>query len=263
MNLKNYIIIFDSSLGGLSIYKQIKKKFPYMNYIYVCDNKNFPYGEKDEIFILKRSIKIISTITKKITTILVILACNTITVTSLTTLKNFFNFPIIGVIPNLNKARKITKNNIIGLLGTKITIHHYYIQNHISLFVPKYKIKLLANNTLVKIAEQKIKNQLISTKNIKFILEPLLKKHNMPDTLILGCTHFSFLKEEIKKIFPKKIQIIDSKVHIPKNISTILARNLKTTNNNIAFFSKKIITTKTIHYLLKKYNFKKIKELNT
>jgi len=94
---------------------------------------------------------------KKNTIMMIILACNTITVTSLITLKNYFNLPIIGIIPDINKATKITQNNIIGLLGTQITINHYCVNNLIASCSSKYNIQVLNSNQLVKISEKKIK----------------------------------------------------------------------------------------------------------
>ncbi|XBC39712.1 MAG: glutamate racemase [Buchnera aphidicola (Chaetogeoica yunlongensis)] len=259
---KSYIVIFDSGFGGLSIYKTIKKKYPYINYIYIFDNKNFPYGEKQDQFILAQILKIITAIKKKIKIKMVILACNTVTITSLITLKNYFRFPIIGISPDFIKAINTTKNKVIGLLGTKITINHYHVKYFIKLLSPKYTIKPFYNNKLVKIAENKLITKSLSIKKLKTILQPLLLLPNIPDTIILGCTHFSFLKKEIKKIFFNKINIIDSNISIPKHISKTLMNNSNNFyNRNIAMFSQQIINSHTILTLLKKYDFKKFQKL--
>ncbi|XBC41752.1 MAG: glutamate racemase [Buchnera aphidicola (Kaburagia rhusicola rhusicola)] len=260
-SMKCNVLIFDSGLGGLSIYKKIKHRFPNVNYVYACDNNEFPYGEKKELFIIKRCFKIISIISNNVNITAVILACNTASITSLLTLQNHFPFPIIGIIPDIEKSVKVTKNKIIGLLATKTTIHHCNIQNKILSFYPNITIKTLHNPELVVMAEKKLKYNFLEIKNIKNILKPWLISPQIPDTIILGCTHFYFLKHEIKSLFLKKTKVIDSNIVIPKKLCKIL-KNSIITNKNIAFFSKDIKNNIRLLRLFNKYNFTKFKKLN-
>lgn len=260
-SMKCNVLIFDSGLGGLSIYTKIKHRFPNVNYIYACDNSAFPYGEKKELFIIKRCSQIINIISKNIDITAVILACNTASVTSLLTLQNNFHFPIIGIIPNIEKSVKVTKNKIIGLLATKTTIHHYNIQNKILSFYPNITIKTLHNKELVIMAEKKLKYNFLEIKKIKNILKPWLITSHIPDTIILGCTHFHFLKHEIKSLFLKNIKVIDSNIVIPRKLYKIFKSSI-ITNTNIAFFSKDIKNNIHLSRLFNKYNFTKFKELN-
>ncbi|XBC38157.1 MAG: glutamate racemase [Buchnera aphidicola (Floraphis choui)] len=255
------ILIFDSGLGGLSIYKKIKNYFPYANYIYAFDNEKFPYGNKKESFIITRCLKIIYSISNIINITIAIVACNTASITSLPTLQHYFNFPIIGIIPNIKKAVKITKNNIIGLLATKTTINNYNIQRTISSLSPNFIIKTLHNENLVKIAEKKLKYNFTELKLINNILKPWYLTKNKPDTIILGCTHFYFLKNEIRHLFSKNINIIDSNINISKKIWSILKNNI-VRNENIAFFSKSIKNDISLLSLFNKYKFLKFSKLN-
>ncbi|XBC43292.1 MAG: glutamate racemase [Buchnera aphidicola (Meitanaphis flavogallis)] len=258
--MKCNVLIFDSGLGGLSIYQKIKNCFPNVNYIYACDNNAFPYGEKKELFIIKRCSKIINIISKNIDITAVILACNTASITSLLTLKNNFHFPIIGIIPNIEKSVKVTKNKIIGLLATKTTIRHCNIQNKILSYYPSITIKTLYNKELVVMAEKKLKYNFLEIKNIKNILQPWLITPQIPDTIILGCTHFHFLKNEIKSLFFKNVKVIDSNIVIPPKLYKIL-KNSMITNKNIAFFSKNIKNDIHLLQLFNKYNFATFKKL--
>ncbi|MGP1930172.1 MAG: glutamate racemase, partial [Arsenophonus sp. ET-DL12-MAG3] len=113
------ILIFDSGIGGLSIYYEVKRLLPDLHYIYVFDNDAFPYGEKSAEFIIKRIIQIIDQIQKKQTLAIAIIACNTASTVSLPILRAYFKFPIIGVVPAIKPAIKLTRNGVIGLLATK------------------------------------------------------------------------------------------------------------------------------------------------
>ncbi|WP_261979168.1 glutamate racemase [Buchnera aphidicola] len=255
------IVIFDSGLGGLSIYKKIEKKIPNVNYIYAFDNEAFPYGEKKETFIIERCLKMINAISKKINITIILIACNTASVTSLLTLKKFFKFPIIGIVPDIKKATKKTKNKIIGLLATKTTINNNYVQNLILSFFPKIIIKTLCNKKLVILAEKKLKYNFTDTKVINNILKPWYNKPNVPDTIILGCTHFYFLKKEIKKVLPKAINIIDSNIIIPQKLYDVLKNNT-IKKENIIFSSKSIKQDKRLLDLFNRYKFLTFKKIN-
>ncbi|XBC40727.1 MAG: glutamate racemase [Buchnera aphidicola (Nurudea yanoniella)] len=256
------ILIFDSGLGGLSIYKKLQYYFPHINYVYAFDNEFFPYGNKKKSLIFSRCSKIINKISKNINITIAILACNTISVTSLTSLKKIFHFPIIGITPDIKKAITLTKTNIIGLLATKTTINHYNIQNKIMSLLPKIIVKTLHHEKLVKIAEKKVKCNLINKNQINKILKPWSSKKNKIDTVIIGCTHFNFLKNEIQNIFFKKIHIVSSNVKISNNIFNIVKKCNYKKNQNIVFFSKFENNHIFILKLFKKYKFQKFKKLN-
>lgn len=261
---KKKILIFDSGIGGFSIYYAIKKILPNFNYIYFFDNDCFPYGEKEETFIIKRTIKIIKKIQKKQNLLMTIIACNTVSVLSLQILKKKFIFPIIGVLPAIKEATKISKNKIIGLLGTKITIHAKYTKKLIQKFINKYKIITIYSKELVYLAEQKFIQKKISTKEIKNILKPYSKLKKKPDTIILGCTHYYFLLKEIKENFTKKTKIIDTRSLVAKKAFYILKKkhtNLLQKNENIAYCTNIKKNTKELKKKIKKTGFLKLKEI--
>lgn len=264
IHIQPTVLILDSGMGGLSIYTAIKYLAPYIEYLYFFDNQAFPYGKRSEKFIIQRIISIINTIKCIHHINLIIIACNTASVILFKILKNYFSCPIVGVTPAIKLASKYTKNGIIGILATHRTINHHYISNLIKHFMYTYKIISLDISTLVDIAESKIFKKTIQISTLHQILEPWLKiKPSPPDTIILGCTHFSLLKKELIQILPKNSYLIDPTQFIAKysiyllhkyiNISTY--KNLKY-NYNKAYCSlntKKIKNIKPI--LLNYYNF--------
>ena len=222
LNQQYTILIFDSGIGGFSIYKNIKIFFPNARYIYIFDNEFFPYGEQTERFIISRSIKILTVVSKKFKIHIAIIACNTISIAGLPILKERFHFQIIGVLPEIESAIMLTKNKIIGLLATPFTVNHSYIKNMISILSNTYEIKIIGSSELVKITEKKMSGKLCCMKEIKKILEPWLYLNNIPDTILLGCTHFYWIKKELKLILPNNTILINSGNLIPYYISQFI-----------------------------------------
>lgn len=260
------MLIFDSGVGGLSVLKTIKIVLPHIHYIYFLDNEVFPYGNKTKYFITQRVITVIKKIKKLYPINIVVIACNTVSTVSLSFLKKTLDLPIIGIFPDIKTAEKITKNNIIGLIATKTTIHSEYIQKLIYKKSCNNTIKIISTNQLALIAEKKIRKIIFSKKDLQNIFKPWNNLLIKPDTIILGCTHFAFLKKEIKDTLHIKssINFVDSRKNVVFDIKNCLYKyqfhqNIK---NNIFLYSKHDDYLKKIFSFLKKYKFKKIIHIN-
>ncbi len=259
------MLIFDSGIGGLSILNNIKKILPNINYIYILDNQAFPYGNKTEFFIIERTIKIINIVKKNYPITIAVIACNTASTISLSILKKTFHFPIIGVFPEIKSAEKITRNKVIGLIATKATINSHYIKTIIHKKNSDSILEIIPTNKLALIAEKKIRGYSVKMVELKNIFQSWNNLLVQPDTIILGCTHFSLLKEEIKKILRNRpIFFVDSRKIITSQIKKYFnalnhKQNIK---KNILLYSKYNQNLKNLFFFLKKYKFKKIKNIN-
>ncbi|WP_168895697.1 glutamate racemase [Enterobacteriaceae endosymbiont of Macroplea mutica] len=247
------IFIFDSGIGGLSIFNFIKNKFQNINFIYLLDNAYFPYGNKSKSFIQKRLLKILLTISYKYNITLAIIGCNTASVSSLPYIRRYFNFPIIGISPMFDKAIKTTKNNVIGIIATHTTINNIHIQKKIHFINTnkQYLILSLASQRLVYFAEQKIAGK---NNSIKILYDIFDKWYNLPvfpDSIILGCTHFLFIKNELKKVFPRHTIFIDSNHEVLAQLQKIIPPTYQKyyLQKNIFLYTKKTLKIK----YLKKY----------
>ncbi|QJC34226.1 glutamate racemase [Enterobacteriaceae endosymbiont of Donacia cinerea] len=254
---QNTIFIFDSGLGGITIYNYIKNIFFNINFIYLLDNKYFPYGNKSKNFIFQRLIKILKKISYHYNISLAIIACNTASVSSLPKIRNYFTFPIIGVTPVINLAIKKTKNNVIGLLATSTTLKNYKIQKKINFLNKKYKIETISSEKLVFLAEKKLLGYKISINEIKEIFKSWYNLKIFPDTIILGCTHFPLILNELKIILPRKICFLDSQKKIILTFQKNINYNPKILNKkkNIVFYTKKNKYIKKLKILFFKKNF--------
>lgn len=228
---RNPIGVIDSGVGGLSIFKEIVKILPNESFIYIGDSKNCPYGNKSSSEIYSLSKRLVEFLLKKKAKIIVI-ACNTITVSCLEKLrKDFPQIPIIGTVPVIKTASKLTKNGRIGVLSTKKTANSKYQKDLIKKFGRGLKVINLGTDKLVPIVENAPASKLDINKILTKELKPF--QDFKIDTLVLGCSHFPFLAKEIRKILGKNVQVLDSSGAIARQTKRVLiSENLISEYNN-------------------------------
>jgi glutamate racemase len=216
----NPIGIFDSGVGGLNIMNEIHKILPMENIVYFADTLNLPYGSKSKNKIIDLSRKISSFLVKK-NVKLIVIACNTASIFSLNIIKNF-KIPILGVIdPCIKFATLESKNMKIGIIGTEATVNSNLYVNKINK-IAKYNVYQQACPLFVPFVEEGIINGNIIDIIIKKYLDSLLKMDI--DTLILGCTHYSFLKKALIENIKKKISIIDPSKYMAQEVLNVLRK---------------------------------------
>ncbi|MEX9757160.1 glutamate racemase [Providencia vermicola] len=210
LSIRPTILVFDSGVGGLSVYREVKKLLPNAHYIYAFDNEAFPYGEKSEEFIVDRVYQIVNAIAKKHPLTITIIACNTASTISLPNLRAHFNFPVVGVVPAIKPATKLTRNGIVGLLATKGTVNREYTKELIARFATDCRVISLGSADLVQLAERKLHGEQIPLTEVANAVKPWLRMPEAPDTVVLGCTHFPLLIEELEQVLPNGTRFIDS-----------------------------------------------------
>lgn len=189
--------MFDSGVGGLSVYKEIKKKLPNQKIIYVGDTKRFPYGSKAKETIIKASIECINFLISKNVSQIVI-ACGTATSQALDTVKNIYKIPIEGIISPT--VRYIEKNNYkrVGVIATRGTIKSNAWEENIKKANSKVEVFNKACPLLAPMAEKGWTNNEIARLTVK----EYLKDFENLDALVLGCTHFPLFEDIIKEYMP-------------------------------------------------------------
>jgi glutamate racemase len=223
--------LFDSGIGGISILNSLVTKLPDENFIYLSDNKNCPYGDKsqEEITILsiKNSKKLIELNCK-----IIIVACNTATTNCIEFLRKKISIPIIGVEPGVKPALLNTKSKNIGVLATKNTLtSELFNKTANNNLKNNIKIHEQIGYELVNEIEKGVSNNKPLKQYLKKYLKPMLE--NNIDYLVLGCTHYHFLINEIKELINKNISIVDTISPITNHVVNILNR-LKIETKNIS-----------------------------
>lgn len=218
MNTNNPIGLFDSGVGGISIWKEIHQLLPNENTIYLADSKNAPYGQKskDEIILLcEKNVEFLLNENCK----QIVVACNTATTNAITHLRKKYNIPFIGIEPAIKPAALNSKTHTIGILATKGTLTSQLFHEN-ALKYTDVKIIEQIGFGLVQLIESGEMHSNVMTELLKEYLESMIKENI--DYLVLGCTHYPFLIPQIKKILPQHIQIIDSGEAVAKQTKNIL-----------------------------------------
>ena len=221
---KKAIGIFDSGIGGTSIFKEIHLLLPNENCIYLADSTNAPYGNKSEEEILKLSIKNTEYLLNKDCKIIVV-ACNTATTNAISYLRANYNVPFIGIEPAIKPAALNTQTKAIGILATKGTLSSQLFHKTTDLYASGIKVIEQVGEGIVPLIET---GQLESNEMKALLdtyLEPMLEQNI--DYLVLGCTHYPYLIPRLSKMLPKHVKIIDSGQAVAKQTQAVLsAQNL-------------------------------------
>lgn len=232
LSIRPTILVFDSGVGGLSVYREVKKLIPNAHYIYVFDNEAFPYGEKSEQFIIDRVYQIVNAVAQKHPLTITIIACNTASTVSLPNLRAHFSFPVVGVVPAIKPATKLTRNGVVGLLATKGTVNREYTKELIERFATDCNVVSLGSAELVQLAERKLHGETLSLDEVAQAVRPWLRMSEPPDTVILGCTHFPLLIEELEKVLPNGTRFIDSGSAIARRTVWLINNQAEITHSN-------------------------------
>lgn len=216
--------IMDSGSGGLSIYRSLRKALPHERFIYIGDHAYVPYGEKTHQFILDRAHSIIRTLlTMQVKC--VIIACNTSTVVGINEYKKFFpEIPIIGVVPILKTAAKLTKTKSIAVISTPVTAKSIYLRDLIRKFASGIRVLAIGNSRLVAAIESgTLSSKRIIRKEIQAMKKEIESKHI--DVIVLGCTHFPLVRKEFEQVFGNGVAIIDSGQAVARQVERVCAHN--------------------------------------
>lgn len=212
--------IFDSGIGGTSIWKEIHSYLPNENTIYLADSKNSPYGEKSKQDIINLSLKNTELLLSKGCKAIVV-ACNTATTNAISSLRNQFpETPFIGIEPAIKPAALKTQTQHIGILATQGTLSSDLFCKTSGMLSKDIKIHEQNGKGLVSLIE----SGKLDSDETKFLLKKYLKpmlSQNI-DFLVLGCTHYPYLIPQIKQIVGNKITLIDSGFAVAKQLEHIL-----------------------------------------
>ncbi|PUA29500.1 MAG: glutamate racemase [Cellvibrio sp. 79] len=261
------VLVFDSGVGGLSVAREIQRRLPGLPLVYASDNGFFPYGTKGEMELIARVDLVIRRLLALYPADILVIACNTASTLTLPHLRSQLSLPIVGVVPAIKPAAKLSQTGVIGLLATPATVARPYTHELIREYAPHSDVISLGSSELVEIAEQKLRGETIDENTIARIVAELMQreKAHLIDVLVLACTHFPLLKEELSKHLPPKIQLIDSGEAIARRVDYLLEGKLMdegSSLDNIAVFTKKTTEAERLGKALESFAIQKIHYLD-
>ena len=221
------ILIFDSGVGGLSVYQEVSQRLAQHQYFYLFDNACFPYGELNEDYLVNRVLQLFAAFTKLHHIDIAIIACNSASTYVLPALREQLAIPVVGVVPAIKPAAEysraqqpIGQQGHLGVLATPGTVSRNYTAELIASFAADLKVSLLGTTELVQMAEDKLAGIPVDTARLARILAPW-QDIGGPDTLVLGCTHFPLLAAEISECLPNT-HLVDSGAAIARRVVSLL-----------------------------------------
>jgi len=230
--------IFDSGIGGTSIWREIHQILPNEKTIYLADSKNAPYGQKTKDEIVALSIKN-TDLLLAMDCKLIVVACNTATTNAIEELRAKYAVPFIGIEPAIKPAAANSKTQTIGILATQGTLNSALFHKTAEMFHDTKIIEQVGHG-LVKLIEDGEINSPEMTQLLHSYLTPMIEAN--VDYLVLGCSHYPYLIPQIKKILPPHIQVIDSGEAVAKQVQNILKEKIgfsQAEKNEPVFFSNK------------------------
>lgn len=218
--------IFDSGIGGLSIAQEIAKHLPHERFIYFADTAHVPYGPRNDQNIRELTAQAIEWLYRKGCKVAVV-ACNTASAFSLDYLREHYgdNFPIIGLVPALKPAVLQSKSKTVAVLATPATFRGQLIKDVVDKFAQPSGVTVIPVTCLdlVPFVESGAQMSAACLATLKDILQPVVDQG--ADYLVLGCTHYPFLKIAIQSIFGQKLTLIDSGLAVARQTARILIKN--------------------------------------
>jgi glutamate racemase len=212
-----HILVFDSGVGGLSVYQAIRRRLPQLQYHYLFDNAAHPYGELAADTLIQRVNHLIKLYVAQHDIHAAVIACNTASTLVLPSLRQALSIPVIGVVPAIKPAAALAKKGI-GLIATPATVKNPYTQDLIDRFAAQIPVHRLGSTALVNMAEKKLRGIAVDRTELSRIIAPL-KDHI--DVAVLGCTHFPLLSDEIAQVLPG-VPLIDSGEAIARRVETLI-----------------------------------------
>jgi glutamate racemase len=218
--------VFDSGLGGLSILGAIKDYIPGIELAYCCDNFNFPYGTKSEADVITAALDATQRFFEQSAIDVLVIACNTASVVALEAIRQILPIPVVGVVPAIKPAALASKSKIIGVLATPVTIRRPYLESLIKEFASDCEVVKCGSSSLVLLAESKMRGQQnvgLTDQSLRTEMAMIIDaaKRGL-DQLVLGCTHFPLIVDELRQVLPSTVNFVDSGQAVASRVRTIL-----------------------------------------
>ena len=224
---KQRVLVFDSGVGGLSVCREIIACKPQLELHYLSDNAAFPYGEKTAEQLISRASTVLLKACQQIKPNIVVIACNTASTVVLPSLREQLSIPIVGVVPAIKTAATMSKTKTFALLATPGTVERNYTQQLIDEHASKCRVIRVGSSQLVRHIEAYIHGEQLDTAFLQQIIKQLTEQvgGNEIDTVVLGCTHFPLIGEQLKKI-RNQWQWVDSGAAIANRVSHLLEQDI-------------------------------------
>lgn len=218
------ILVFDSGVGGLSVLGPIAARLPQAPIVYVADNGGFPYGIKTEMEVATRVCALLGRLTERYKPRIVVIACNTASTIALAHVRAALEVPVVGTVPAIKPAAALTRSRVIGVLGTEATVRQPYVDRLVAEFASDCSVLRYGSADLVQAAEAVLRGRDVSASVYADALAGLIDQPDGErlDTVVLACTHFPLVKDQLAAATCQPISFVDGAEGIARRTEYLL-----------------------------------------
>jgi len=258
------LLLLDSGVGGLTVLAEVRKLLPDAPVIYVADYAALPYGNKTEAQIAARVPALLGRLEERYHPRLVTIACNTASTIALAAVREALGLPVVGTVPAIKPAAAMTKTGVIGLLGTAATIRQAYVDNLEREFASDKLLLRHAAPELVQAAEAKLRCETVDPAVYEAAARGLREQEggDRIDTVVLACTHFPLLEEELGDALGGDVTFVDGAAGIARRIAHLTdGQAFERTHPDIAVFTGDNGSLEKLMPALASYGLEKVERL--
>ena len=218
------ILIFDSGVGGLTVFREITKTLPAARFVYVADDAGFPYGNQPEHALIARILDVMGKAIAEHAPDLVVVACNTASTLALSDLRARYSVPFVGTVPAIKPACAQSVSKRIAVLGTQSTVSREYTRALIREFAGGCDVALIGSSHLASYAEAELAGAPVSDADIKKEIAACFVETDArrTDTVVLACTHYPLLTARFRANAPWPVDWLDPAPAIARRVADLL-----------------------------------------
>lgn len=223
------ILVFDSGLGGLTVFREIIAARPDANFVYVADDALFPYGRHGEAELVARIVPLMDELIERHRPDLVVIACNTASTLVLPQLRARYAVPFVGTVPAIKPACASSRTKLISVLGTEATVQREYTRALIRDFARGCEVTLVGSARLARLAEAALHDEPVDDAEIAAEIADCFvdKGDRRTDTVVLACTHYPLLLDRLTRMAPWPVDWIDPALAIARRVVELLGSSLR------------------------------------
>jgi len=217
------ILVFDSGLGGLTVYREIAAARPDADYVYVADDAAFPYGDLKEQLLVARVVDLMGELIEAHRPDLVVIACNTASTIVLAELRRRFTAPFVGTVPAIKPACAASVTKRVSVLGTEATVQREYTRALIRDYAHDCEVTLVGSTKLAGYAEAELDGAPVNDAAVRAEIAPCFRDDGKrTDTIVLACTHYPLLIDRLRQLAPWPVNFLDPAPAIARRVVDLL-----------------------------------------
>jgi glutamate racemase len=225
MAARKTILVFDSGLGGLTVYREIAAARPDADFIYLADDAAFPYGAIGESALVDRVVTLLGETIAVYQPDLAVIACNTASTIALPALRKAFALPFVGTVPAIKPACAASRTRRVSVLGTEATVKREYTRALIRDYAQDCEVTLVGSGTLAACAEAELAGAPVDDATIRTEIAACFRDGGQrTDTVVLACTHYPLLIDRLHQLAPWPVSFIDPAAAIARRVTALLGQ---------------------------------------